>query len=192
MPIQPIVLFPHPVLKQVCDPIDPADPHAQAVASDLLDTLDSAPGVGLAAPQIGQPLRIAVVDATRSRRHSAGAQGRFLLFNPQIVHREGEQRFREGCLSIPEYTGNVRRAARVTVRAVGLDGEPLEITAEGFEAVVFQHELDHLDGVLFLDRIADLKTDLFRRRARDASGHAAQVKKTGPASGAQSPRVDGN
>src|SRR5713101_1572716 len=134
MPTQPIVLFPHPVLKRVCSSADPADPLAQAVANDLLDTLDSAPGVGIAAPQIGQPLRIAVVDATRSLRHSASAQGRFVLFNPEIIHREGEQLFREGCLSIPEYTGNVRRWARVTVRASGLEGEDLEIIAEGFEA----------------------------------------------------------
>jgi peptide deformylase len=110
------------------------------------------------------------VDATRSVRHSAAAHGRFLLFNPEIVARQGEQTFREGCLSVPEYTGNVRRAARITVRALRLDGEPVEVTAEGFEAVVFQHELDHLDGVLFLDRIADVKTDLFRRKPRAATG----------------------
>lgn len=136
------------------------------MARDLIDTLDSAPGVGVAAPQIGEPLRIAVVDATRSPRHSESAQGRFVLFNPRIVHREGEQLFREGCLSIPDYTGNVRRAERVTVNAHGLDGEPIQVTAAGFEAVVFQHELDHLDGILFLDRIADVKTDLFRRKVR--------------------------
>ncbi len=183
MPVQQLVLFPHPVLKRVCDPADPADPHARAVAQDLLDTLDSAPGVGIAAPQIGEPLRIAVVDATRSRRHSASAQGRFVLFNPQIAHREGEQLFREGCLSIPEYTGNVRRAARVTVRAQGWDGAAVEISAEGFEAVVFQHELDHLDGILFLDRIADLKTDLFRRTARDARGQAPGAGRAGPSRG---------
>lgn len=164
MPVRPILLYPHPILKQRCAPVDPADPAARAVADDLIQTLDSQPGVGIAAPQIGQSLRIVVVDATRSLRHSAAAQGRFVLFNPVVVSREGEQRFREGCLSIPEYTGNVRRAARVTVRALGLDGEPVEATSEGFEAVVFQHELDHLDGVLFLDRIADVKTDLFRRK----------------------------
>ncbi len=166
MPVRPIVLFPHPILKRACHPADPADHAARAVLEDLLDTLDSAPGVGIAAPQIGQPLRISVVDATRSLRHSADAQGRFILFNPEIIHREGEQRFREGCLSIPEYTGNVRRAARVTVRAQGLEGEPFEVSSEGFEAVVLQHELDHLDGILFLDRIADVKTDLFRRKPR--------------------------
>jgi peptide deformylase len=166
MPVRPIVLFPHPILKRACAPVDPVDPAARAAAQDLLDTLDSAPGVGIAAPQIGLPLRIAVVDATRSLRHSASGQGRFVLFNPVIIQREGEQLFREGCLSIPDYTGNVRRAAAIQVRALGWDGEPQEIKSEGFEAVVIQHELDHLDGILFLDRIADLKTDLFRRQSK--------------------------
>ena len=166
MPVRPVVLFPNPVLKRPCDPVDPTDPAVRAVALDLLDTLDSAPGVGIAAPQIGQPLRIAVVDATRSLRHAESGQGRFVLFNPEVVSREGEQLFREGCLSIPDYTGNIRRAARIRVRALGWEGKPLEVTAEGFEAVVFQHELDHLDGILFLDRIANLKTDLFRRKSR--------------------------
>src|SRR5437867_5676479 len=127
MAIRPVLLYPHPVLKQVCAPVDPLDPAAQVVARDLIETLDSAPGVGLAAPQIGQPLRIVVVDATRSLRHSAGAQGRFLLFNPEIVAQEGEQLFREGCLSIPEYTGNVRRAARIILRGLSLKGEPVEV-----------------------------------------------------------------
>ena len=92
------------------------------------------------------------------------------MFNPEVIHREGEQLFREGCLSIPEYTGNVRRAARMTIRAVDSEGERIEVTAEGFEAVVFQHELDHLNGILFLDRIADVKTDLFRRKGRSVPG----------------------
>ncbi len=166
MPVRPVLLFPHPVLKRVCDRVDPADPAARAVARDLVDTLDSAPGVGIAAPQIGEPKRIVVVDTSRSLRHSTAAQGRFVLFNPEIIARDGEQLFREGCLSIPDYTGNVRRAARVTIRALGLDGEPMEVSAADFEAVVFQHELDHLDGILFLDRIADVKTDLFRRKPR--------------------------
>jgi peptide deformylase len=157
-------------LKRVCDPVEPAHPHTQSVVRDLLDTLDSAPGVGIAAPQIGEPLRIAIVDATRSLRHSAEAQGRFVLLNPRIVHQEGEQLFREGCLSVPDYTGNVRRAIRVTVQALGTGGEAVEVMAERFEAVVFQHELDHLEGVLFLDRIADVKTDLFRRKPRLAAG----------------------
>jgi peptide deformylase len=168
MPVRTVLLYPHPVLKQVCSPADPRDLAAQRVACDLIETLDSAAGVGLAAPQIGEPLRIILVDATRSLRHSAGAQGRLLLFNPEIVARQGEQIFREGCLSIPEYTGNVRRAARITVRALDSEAQTVEVIAEGFEAVIFQHELDHLDGILFLDRIADVKTDLFRRKPRPA------------------------
>jgi peptide deformylase len=166
MPVRPVVLFPDPVLKRVCEPVDPRNPHTHAVVRDLLDTLDSAPGVGIAAPQIGEPLRIAIIDATRSLRHGAEAQGRFVLLNPEIVACEGDQIFREGCLSVPEYSGNVRRAQTVTVRAMDEKDQPFEIAASGFEAVVLQHELDHLDGILFLDRIANVKSDLFRRRPR--------------------------
>jgi peptide deformylase len=159
-----ILLYPHPALKSVCAPVAAPDDAARAVAADLIDTLDASPGVGIAAPQIGSLLRVIVVDAGRNPRHTG--QGRFLLFNPKIVAREGEQLFREGCLSLPEYTANIRRAQVVCVRALDLAGEPVEIRAEGFEAVVFQHEIDHLDGILFLDRVVDLKTDLFRRKPR--------------------------
>jgi peptide deformylase len=120
--------------------------------------------VGLAAPQIGEIVRAIVVDAGRNPRHTG--QGRFVLFNPEILAREGEQLFREGCLSLPDYTANIRRSQFVRVRGLDLAGEHVEIAAEGFEAVVFQHEIDHLDGILFLDRVVDLKTDLFRRKPR--------------------------
>ena len=87
-----------------------------------------------------------------------------MLVNPRVIASEGDQFFREGCLSIPDYTANIRRRQAVTVEALGLDGEPFRVDAEGFEAVVLQHEMDHLDGVLFLDRVANVKTDLFQRK----------------------------
>jgi peptide deformylase len=161
---RPILFYPHPALKSVCAPVAVVDEAARAVAADLVETLEAAPGVGVAAPQIGELWRIIVVDARRSLRHSG--QGRFVLFNPEIVARSGEQLFREGCLSVPDYSANIRRAQSIRIRALDLAGEPVEIDAEGFEAVVFQHEIDHLEGVLFLDRVADLKTDLFRRKPR--------------------------
>jgi peptide deformylase len=164
MAARPILLYPHQALKSVCAPVAAVDDAARAVAADLVDTLEASPGVGVAAPQIGELWRIIVVDAGRNPRHSG--QGRFVLFNPEIVARSGEQLFREGCLSLPDYTANVRRAQSIRVRALDPAGEPVEIEAEGFEAVVFQHEIDHLDGTLFLDRVADLKTDLFRRKPR--------------------------
>jgi peptide deformylase len=134
------------------------------VARDLADTLEAGPGVGLAAPQIGIPSRVIVVEAARNPRREG--QGRFLLFNPVVRSHGGRQLVREGCLSIPEYTGNVLRAAEVVVEGLDAQGEPVRVEARDYEAVVFQHELDHLDGILFLDRIANVKTDLFRRKPR--------------------------
>lgn len=164
MAARPIVLYPHPVLKQVCQPVEPDSVIGRRVARDLEETLDTGPGVGLAAPQIGEAYRVVVVDAARNPRREG--QGRFLLFNPEIREREGQQVLREGCLSIPDYTGNVRRSEIVVVEGLDLGGTPVRVRASGYEAVVFQHEIDHLDGILFLDRITNLKTDLFRRKAR--------------------------
>lgn len=162
MPVREIVLYPHPVLKQRCEPLDPCTEQGRELAQDLTDTLESAPGVGVAAPQIGAPYRVIIVDANRSKRHTG--QGRFLLFNPEIVSATGRQVLREGCLSIPDYTGNVTRAETVVVVGLDPDGTEVRIESTGYEAVVFQHEIDHLDGILFLDRITNVKTDLFRRK----------------------------
>ena len=166
MAVREIVLYPNPILKEHCAPLDPLSELGREVARDLLDTLDAGPGVGLAAPQIGAAYRVIVVDAGRNPRHEG--QGRIVLFNPEVREATGKQVFREGCLSIPEYTGDVRRAAEIVVEGLDPGGEPLTVAARGFEAVVFQHEIDHLDGVLFLDRIANVKTDLFRRKPRPA------------------------
>lgn len=164
MPVREIVLYPDPVLKQRCEPLDPRSEQGRQLAQDLLDTLEAAPGVGVAAPQIGEPYRVIIVDANRSKRHQG--QGRFLLFNPEIVSATGRQVLREGCLSIPDYTGNVTRAETVVVEGLDPKGERLRIESTGYEAVVFQHEIDHLDGILFLDRITNVKTDLFRRKPK--------------------------
>jgi peptide deformylase len=162
VPVREIVLYPHPVLKQVCEPLDPRTERGAAVARDLVETLEAGPGVGLAAPQIGEPYRVVVVDAARNPKRAG--QGRFVLFNPRIAAERGRQKVREGCLSIPGYTGNVVRAAEIEVEGLDPSGRTVRVTAVEYEAVVFQHELDHLDGILFLDRISDLKTDLLRRR----------------------------
>ena len=164
MAVREILLYPHPILKQVCEPLEPRSERGRQVARDLIDTLESGPGVGLAAPQIGEPYRVILVDAGRNPRRQG--RGRFLLFNPEIRERRGQQFGREGCLSIPEYTGDVLRAEEVVVEGLDPCGEPVQVTACCYEAVVFQHEIDHLDGILFLDRITNLKTDLFRRKPR--------------------------
>ena len=119
--------------------------------------------VGLAAPQVGSPLRVAVMDGTGHPKVGA-SHGLLILVNPQIDRAEGVVVQREGCLSIPDLTANVRRAARVRLKAFDQFGAAREWWLEGFEAVIAQHEVDHLDGKLFLDRVANVSTDIFRRK----------------------------
>jgi peptide deformylase len=165
MPARNILLYPHPLLKTVCSPADPADPGMPLLVSDLLDTMREGPGsVGVAAPQIGVPLRVCVVDVSASRQGRDNHHGLLVMFNPEISEREGAALMREGCMSIPDYTGDVERATTITVRFCDCGGNLCEIGASGFEAVAIQHEMDHLDGILFLDRISSLKTGLFRRK----------------------------
>ena len=165
MPARPLVFYPDPRLKTVCENLSEINDDVRAAAQDLLDTMDAGPPrtVGIAAPQIGVLSRLAIVDTSRNPKHPGG-HGLLVLVNPRLTAHNGEQFFREGCLSLPDYTANIRRYQNVTVEALNLDGDPLTIEAEGFEAVVLQHEIDHLDGVLFLDRVANMKTDLFRRK----------------------------
>ena len=165
MPVQKILLYPHPVLKKLCRPVDAIDDEIAALVADLLDTMYEGPGsVGVAAPQSGVTLRVCVVDVSASRLGRENNHGLLAMINPEIVAREGAAIMREGCMSVPDYTGDVERATGVTVRFTAPDGSPREISASGFEAVAIQHEMDHLDGMLFLDRIVSLKTGLFRRK----------------------------
>jgi peptide deformylase len=152
MAVRPIVLYPDPVLRAKARDADALNPETARIVADLWDTLDSHTGVGIAAPQIAVSLRIIVVDATRARRPVPN-HGRMTLINPEVVLREGEIAFREGCMSIPDFVAHVTRARTVVVSAVLPGGEPTTFVAEGFEAVILQHEIDHLDGVLFIDRI---------------------------------------
>ncbi len=165
MPTRPLVFYPDARLKTVCDAIPDITDDIRAAAQDLLDTMDAGPPrtVGIAAPQIGILSRLAIVDTSRNPKHPGG-HGLLVLVNPKIIAHDGEQFFREGCLSLPDYTANIRRFQSVTVEALDLDGERISVDAEGFEAVVLQHEIDHLDGLLFLDRVVDMKRDLFRRK----------------------------
>ncbi len=165
MPVRPVVLYPDPRLKVIVAPAIDIDDALRSAAQDLLDTMDACPPrtVGIAAPQIGVLERIAIVDTSRNPKYPGG-QGLLVLVNPEVTEYDGEQFFREGCLSLPDYTANIKRHARITVSALNLAGNQISLDAEGFEAVVLQHEIDHLDGVLFLDRVANVKTDLFRRK----------------------------
>jgi peptide deformylase len=157
--IRDVLLHPHPVLTQVAAPVEPGA--AASVIEDLLDTMRSfGHCVGIAAPQIGELVRVAVVDVTGHPKATSN-HGELVLVNPVIVERAGDEVGREGCLSIPELTGNVRRATEVTVEAEGM-----RVESSGFEARALQHEIDHLDGLLFLDRVESPAADVFRRKRR--------------------------
>ena len=169
MAARPVLLYPDARLKTACAPVAVIDDSVRAALADLQDTMDATPPrtVGIAAPQIGVLLRAAIVDVSRNPKYPPG-HGLLVLLNPRIVAHDGAQFFREGCLSIPDYTANIRRFQSITVDALAPNGSPVRFDAEGFEAVVWQHEIDHLDGLLFLDRVGNAKTDLFRRGARSA------------------------
>ena len=163
MPARPVLRYPHTALKRLCSAVEPGE-RALALARDLQETMRSFPRcVGIAAPQIGEVVRIVVVDVTGHPKASE-AHGLLTLANPRIVWAEGDELGREGCLSIPDLTANVRRAERVRVEAQTPAGDPVVVEAVGFEARVLQHEIDHLDGILTLDRA----TPEERRRAVSA------------------------
>jgi len=167
MAVRPVLRYPHPALKRVARALAPDEAALIArVAADLLDTMRSFPGcVGLAAPQLDEHVRIVVADVTGHPK-AATANGELVLVNPRIVVAEGAAVAREGCLSIPDLTANVRRATRIRVEATTVDGRALALESEDFEARCVQHEVDHLDGTLFLDRVDSLTADVFRRVRR--------------------------
>lgn len=165
MPIQTILRYPHPVLKKICRRVEKIDNDIHSLIQDLLDTMRAGPGsVGVAAPQIGVTLRVCVVDVSASRHGKDNNHGELRMINPEIIERSGVGVMREGCMSVPDYTGDVERATAITVRFTEPGGNEHVIDASGFEAIAIQHEMDHLDGVLFLDRVSCLKTGLFRRK----------------------------
>lgn len=161
-----IVLYPDERLKTECAPVETFDAELREFAEHLAFTCAGGPGaVGIAAPQVGELRRICIVDATKARR-PVDNHGHLVLVNPEITDWSGYAVGREGCLSVPEYTGNVIRAEKIRLKARDVAGKPLEFEMEGFEARIAQHELDHLDGILFLDRLVSRKSDLFRRKQK--------------------------
>jgi peptide deformylase len=162
--VRSIRLYPDPVLKQVASPVVAVDDDARSLAADLVDTMRAHERcVGVAANQIGSLRRCIVVDVTGHRKARSN-NGLIVLFDPQVTSQSGAEVAREGCLSLPDLTANVRRATNVEV--IGITPEQLTrvVVANAFEARALLHEIDHLDGILFLDRVASLATDVFRRR----------------------------
>ncbi|MEX0875424.1 MAG: peptide deformylase [Actinomycetota bacterium] len=163
MAVRPVLRFPHPVLKQPAERVGTIDDTARGLAADLTDTMRASPAcVGLAANQIGVGLRAFVIDVTGHRR-ARSSHGLVVLFDPEIVSTTGDVVAREGCMSVPDLTGDVARASEVVVRGTSLEGHEVTITADAFEARALMHEIDHLDGKLFLDRASSHRS-VFQRR----------------------------
>jgi peptide deformylase len=162
MAVLEILKYPDPRLKKKSLPVEKFDDDLRRLIADMAETMYAAPGVGLAAPQIGRSLRLAVIDVTRANE----GKNLLVLINPEIASADGECTWDEGCLSVPDYNEDVKRKEKVVVRYRDPEGKDCEIRAEGLLAIALQHELDHLDGILFIDRLSSLKRALYRRKLR--------------------------
>ena len=160
--IYPIVKYGDPVLETAAQPITEFDDELKKLADDMFESMYAAQGIGLAAPQIGLSQRLTVIDTSFKKN----PEDKIVLVNPEIIEREGEQYEEEGCLSLPDIRDKVKRAAKVKVRAQNADGEWFEMEGEELLSRACQHEIDHLDGVLFIDRLSRLKKDLTIRKIK--------------------------
>jgi peptide deformylase len=160
--IYPIVKYGDPILERSTLPVSKFDAALEQLSEDMFASMYAAQGVGLAAPQIGMSLRIAVVDVTGGKNPEA----KIVLANPEVIHFEGEKREEEGCLSIPGFRGYVLRPQFVTIRAQNAKGESFDIRGEDLLARAFCHEIDHLNGILFIQHLSMLKRDLIRRKIK--------------------------
>jgi peptide deformylase len=164
MAVLEILRIPDERLKQISEPVEHFDQALLDFINDLEETRRAGPAaVGIAAPQVGRFVRIAIVDCSTLRKPVPN-HGYMVLVNPEITHWDGYEIGREGCLSVPDYTGNVIRATQIKLNAQDPHGKPLEFDMQGYEARAVQHEIDHLDGTLFIDRVVSRRTDLFRRK----------------------------
>ena len=169
MAVLDILTYPDERLRRASDRVQRFDAALQARIDDLEETRKAGPGaVGIAAPQVGWFERVIIVDV--SGRKKTRSHGHLILVNPEIIEWDGFAMGREGCLSVPDYTGNVVRAERIQLRASDPDGDSLTFEMDGFEARAVQHEIDHLDGMLFVDRLVSRRTDLFKRKVYRKGG----------------------
>ena len=177
---RPIVHIPDPVLRRTSAPVERVDDGLRAFIDDMFETMYAAPGIGLAAVQVGEPIRAITIDCAKRDEHEDGEQDTenresgprepLVFINPEILWRSDEPNvYEEGCLSIPDYYAEVERPARVGVRYLDREGERREIEADGLLATCLQHEIDHLDGVLFVDHISRLKRDMVIRKFTKAA-----------------------
>jgi peptide deformylase len=165
-----ICTYPDQVLRVKASPVRTFDRNLSKLIEDMAETMYNAPGIGLAANQVGQPIQVLVVDLQKPDYE----QGLIVLVNPQIVAAEGEVSYEEGCLSVPEFFATIKRYDRVTVRAIDKHGNPVEIQASGLLAIALQHEMDHLNGKLIIDRIGPISRDIFIRKWKKKQREAKQ------------------
>ncbi len=171
MSLRHIITLPDPKLRLISKPIERVDAALTRLIDDMIETMHDAPGIGLAAIQIAEPIRLLVVDVAKKEEPAAPR----VFVNPEILWRTDERStYEEGCLSIPEYYAEVERPASVRVRALDRDGKEREVLAEGLLATVLQHEIDHLDGVLFIDHISKLKRDRVIKKFQKAAKRAGE------------------
>ncbi|MBI5657391.1 MAG: peptide deformylase [Geobacter sp.] len=160
--VRTILTYPDPELKKKSQPVTVINDKVRELVRDMAETMYAAPGVGLAAPQIGVHQRVIVIDVAGKDEPPE----LIVAINPVIVYADGEAYEEEGCLSVPRYAANVRRHARVIVKGLNLEGEEITWKADELLAIAFQHEIDHLDGILFIDHISPLKREIFKKRYR--------------------------
>jgi peptide deformylase len=162
MAVRPIVVYPDPVLLRATRPVENVDDEIRTLVRDMADTMYVAPGIGLAANQIGVGLRICIIDLTAGEEPDQ----LHVFINPEVTEADGKQVGEEGCLSFPEIMLDVQRAERVTVEALDLEGKPFSFSAEGLMSRALQHEIEHLDGQVFLRNVSSLKRELVKRQIR--------------------------
>jgi peptide deformylase len=158
MALRTILHYPDPRLRQVAKPVSQVDDGLRRLVDDMAETMYAAPGIGLAAVQIDVALRVVVIDLSETRRALQ------VFINPEIIERDGKQVFEEGCLSVPGIYDEVERARHIRVRALDRDGKPFELEAQGLLATCIQHEIDHLDGKVFVDYLSRLKQSRIRKK----------------------------
>ena len=164
MALREVLQFPDPRLKIISQPVGEITDAIRELTRDMLEVMYDEPGIGLAAPQVGEAIRLFVIDTEWSEEDVERCP--LVMINPEFIHTEGKIIWEEGCLSVPDYTADVERFARVTIRATDLDGKEIVEEAEGLRAVCLQHEFDHLEGKLFIDHISRLKRGLYVKKRK--------------------------
>jgi peptide deformylase len=170
MSVLTILTYPDPFLKTTAKPVDAVDDSVRVLIDDMVETMRSARGVGLAATQVGDERRVIVLDVPEDDDGDDEGEGErrihLTLVNPEIISSEGNTKFEEGCLSVPGFTADVKRAATINVKALDREGKQVEFTAHDLLSIAIQHEIDHLDGILFIDRLSRLKRELLKRKIK--------------------------